>query len=58
MVVLFRLAGIASIDWDPERLSNVSGAERIVDFRMEEVIDNSIGFPLLTRFRQFSRFNP
>ena len=53
-----QLAGTASIDWDPERVRKITGAERIVDFRVEEVIDNRVGFALLGRFRQASRFNP
>jgi hypothetical protein len=32
--------------------------ERIVDFEIDEIIDNAHGFPLHARFRQFSRFNP
>jgi hypothetical protein len=35
-----------------------AGAERIVDFELAKVIDNSFGFPLQSKFRQFSRFNP
>jgi hypothetical protein len=53
-----QLAGDASIDWDPERVRKIAGAERIVDFRVEAVIENSGGFPLVSKFRQFSRFNP
>ncbi|MGH9342855.1 MAG: pyridoxamine 5'-phosphate oxidase family protein [Terriglobia bacterium] len=53
-----QLAGLASIDWSAERASHFAGAERMVDFAVEEIIDNSLGFPLLTKFRQFSRFNP
>ncbi|MGH7781394.1 MAG: pyridoxamine 5'-phosphate oxidase family protein [Candidatus Binataceae bacterium] len=53
-----QLTGIASIDWSPERARGIAGAERVIDFEVEEVIDNDRGFPLLSRFRQFSRFNP
>lgn len=53
-----QLAGVASIDWDPKRVRKIAGAERIVDFRVEAVIDNSDGFPLVSKFQQFSRFNP
>jgi uncharacterized protein len=53
-----QLRGTASIDWNPDRARRFAGAERVVDFAIEDVIDNSIGFPLISKFRQFSRFNP
>ena len=53
-----QLSGSASIDWDAERVRTFAGAERIVDFAISKVIDNPLGFPLQSRFRQFSRFNP
>jgi hypothetical protein len=53
-----QLSGLASIDWSPERVRTFAGAERVVDFAIAEVIDNPFGFPLQSRFRQFSRFNP
>jgi uncharacterized protein len=53
-----QLRGAASIDWDPERARTFAGAERVVDFAIEDVIDNPNGFPLMSKFRQFSRFNP
>jgi predicted pyridoxine 5'-phosphate oxidase superfamily flavin-nucleotide-binding protein len=53
-----QLSGSASIDWEAERLRSFAGAERIVDFELAEIIDNPFGFPLQSRFRQFSRFNP
>jgi uncharacterized protein len=53
-----QLTGSASIDWSPERARSIAGAERVVDFDIEEIIDNSLGFPLIAKFRQFSRFNP
>jgi uncharacterized protein len=53
-----QLTGIGSIDWSPEHAREIVGAERIIQFEVEKIIDNSAGFPLLARFRQFSRFNP
>ncbi len=53
-----QLTGLASVDWSPEHARVFAGAERVVDFEIEEIIDNGAGFPLLSRFRQFSRFNP
>jgi uncharacterized protein len=53
-----QLTGRGSIDWSPEHVRTSVGAERIIDFEIDEIIDNGDGFPLLTRFRQYSRFNP
>jgi predicted pyridoxine 5'-phosphate oxidase superfamily flavin-nucleotide-binding protein len=53
-----QLTGSASVDWSPERARSIAAAERVVDFDIEEIIDNSLGFPLIAKFRQFSRFNP
>jgi hypothetical protein len=53
-----QLSGRASIDWSPERIRNFAGAERVVDFELEQIIDSPAGFPLTAKFRQFSRNNP
>ena len=53
-----QLTGRASIDWSPERVRTFAGAERVIDFALEQVIDNPAGFPLIAKFRQFSRNNP
>ena len=53
-----QLTGRASIDWSPERVRTFSGAERVIDFALEQIIDTPAGFPLLAKFRQFSRSNP
>jgi uncharacterized protein len=53
-----QLTGSASIDWSPERGRKFPGAERVIDFELEQVIDNPAGFPLLAKFRQYSRSNP
>jgi predicted pyridoxine 5'-phosphate oxidase superfamily flavin-nucleotide-binding protein len=53
-----QLTGEASIDWSPERVRTFSGAERVVDFALEQIIDTPMGFPLVAKFRQFSRNNP
>jgi uncharacterized protein len=53
-----QLTGHASIDWSPERARKFAGAERVVDFELEQVIDTPMGFPLMAKFRQFSRNNP
>ncbi len=53
-----QLSGRASIDWDATRIAKFAGAERVVDFELEQFIDNPAGFPLSAKFRQFSRSNP
>jgi uncharacterized protein len=53
-----QLTGFASIDWNPERAREFTGAERVIDFKIIQLIDNTFGFPLQSKFRQFSRFNP
>jgi predicted pyridoxine 5'-phosphate oxidase superfamily flavin-nucleotide-binding protein len=53
-----QLAGRASIDWSPERAHTLPGAERVIDFALEQIIDRPAGFPLVAKFRQFSRNNP
>jgi len=53
-----QLTGTASIDWNPERARDFAGAERTVDFTVEEAIADEAGFPLIAKFRQYSRFNP
>jgi predicted pyridoxine 5'-phosphate oxidase superfamily flavin-nucleotide-binding protein len=53
-----QLTGRASIDWSPTRVNTFPGAERVIDFELEQLIDNPAGFSLLAKFRQFSRNNP
>ncbi|SRR5579885_500662 len=53
-----QMTGRASIDWNPDRIREFAGAERVVDFEMDEAIANDGGFPLIAKFRQYSRFNP
>ena len=53
-----QLTGRASIDWNPERARVFAGAERVVDFEVAEIVTHANGFPLMVKFRQYSRFNP
>jgi predicted pyridoxine 5'-phosphate oxidase superfamily flavin-nucleotide-binding protein len=53
-----QLSGRASTDWNATRIAKFAGAERVVDFELEQLIDNPAGFPLTAKFRQFSRSNP
>ncbi|HUA36585.1 MAG TPA: pyridoxamine 5'-phosphate oxidase family protein [Candidatus Binataceae bacterium] len=53
-----QISGSASVDFDSKRARDFAGAERVLDFQIDEIIDNSAGFPLTAKFRQFSRYNP
>jgi hypothetical protein len=53
-----QLSGRAAIDWDPARAASFTGAERVLDFMLDQVIDNSRGFALRYTLRDYSEFNP
>jgi predicted pyridoxine 5'-phosphate oxidase superfamily flavin-nucleotide-binding protein len=53
-----QLTGRAAIDWDAARAATLAGAERIVDFELDEAVDNPHGFPLRYEFHEYSHFNP
>jgi predicted pyridoxine 5'-phosphate oxidase superfamily flavin-nucleotide-binding protein len=53
-----QLTGRAAIDWDPARTVSFAGAERVVDFTLDEVIDNPHGFAWRYTLRDYSEFNP
>ncbi len=53
-----QLTGRGSIDWSANRIRDFAGAERVIDFEVEEAAANERGFPLAVKFRQYSRFNP
>jgi hypothetical protein len=52
------LRGRAVVDWDARRAAGVPGAQCVVDFEVEEVVDNADGMPLRWRFGEYHRFNP
>lgn len=53
-----QLTGRAAIDWDSARASTLAAAARIVDFELDEMVDNPHGFPLRYEFHEYSHFNP
>jgi uncharacterized protein len=53
-----QLTGRAAIDWDPARAASFAGAERLVDFALDDALDNPRGFALRLRFLDYSEFNP
>jgi predicted pyridoxine 5'-phosphate oxidase superfamily flavin-nucleotide-binding protein len=53
-----QLTGQASIDWSLDRVRTFPGAERVIDFELAQIIETPAGFPLIAKFRQYSRSNP
>lgn len=52
------LTGRARVDWDPERAAGVPGAQRLVDFDVEQVVEVAGAVPQRWTFGAYSRFNP
>ncbi|SDJ04747.1 pyridoxamine 5'-phosphate oxidase family protein [Nonomuraea jiangxiensis] len=52
------VTGRARIDWDPGRAGAVPGAQRLIDFDVEQVVQIAGGIPQRWSFGQYSRFNP
>ncbi|MFG3442065.1 pyridoxamine 5'-phosphate oxidase family protein [Nonomuraea sp. NPDC047897] len=52
------LTGRARVDWDPERAAAVPGAQRLVDFDVEQVVEVAGAVPQRWAFEAYSRFNP
>ena len=44
--------------WAASRKMRLRAAERILDFELDEVIDNPHAFPLRYEFHDYSHFNP
>jgi predicted pyridoxine 5'-phosphate oxidase superfamily flavin-nucleotide-binding protein len=53
-----QVTGRARIDWDPARAAAVPGAQRLIDFDVERVIQIAGGIPRRWMFGKYSRFNP
>jgi predicted pyridoxine 5'-phosphate oxidase superfamily flavin-nucleotide-binding protein len=53
-----QLTGRASVDWDPERAAREPGAQRLVDFEVERVVQIDGAVPLRWTPPQYSKFNP
>lgn len=53
-----QLAGQAHVLWDDERMARFPGAERLVAFTVEEVIERAGAGPLRGRLLAYSPFNP
>jgi hypothetical protein len=53
-----QVTGRASVDWAPERAARAPGAQRIVDFEVERVVQIDGAVPLRWTPPQYSEFNP
>jgi predicted pyridoxine 5'-phosphate oxidase superfamily flavin-nucleotide-binding protein len=53
-----QLTGTARIIWDTNRLQEFPGAERIIEFRLSEIIEISKAIHLKWEFESYSPFNP
>ncbi len=53
-----QLTGRARIIWDTHRVVEFAGAERIIEFDIDEVVELTAAIPLHWRFIDFSPFNP
>jgi uncharacterized protein len=55
---VLQLTGEARIDWDRERAAMLAGAERVVELRVDEIIDAPGASALRWRLLEASPFNP
>ena len=53
-----QLTGRAGTDWDPDRAAAVPGAQRMVDFTVDRVVEITGASPLRWEFGGYSKFNP
>ncbi len=53
-----QLTGQAYINWDPDRSAAFSGAERLIEFDIEEAVEIIGASPFRWRFLESSPFNP
>ena len=52
------VSGRAGIDWNPERASTMSGAERVVTLEIDQVVEQAGVLPVAFQLREYSPFNP
>lgn len=55
---LVQLTGRARVDWDPRRAARVPGAQRMVDFELDEILRTPTAIPPLGRLIERSPHNP
>lgn len=52
------LTGTGTTDWDPERAAEIPGAQRVVDFAVDQVVRRPAALPLRWTLEERSRVNP
>lgn len=57
-VAVGRMGGRARINWDEDFIARFAGAERAVEFEVDEVVETAGAIPLRWRFVEYSPFNP
>jgi uncharacterized protein len=55
---ILQLIGKAKVIWDADRLNEFIGAERLVEFEIEQVLETKNASPLRWRFGEYSPANP
>lgn len=55
---ILQITGRAKVIWDVERLNEFTGAERLVEFEIEQVLETTNSTPLRWRFGEYSPANP
>ena len=53
-----QLIGEANIIWDTEQIAKYKGAERLLSYRVQEVLETERRLPLRWEFESYSPFNP
>jgi hypothetical protein len=53
-----QLTGKAKIIWQPERVAEFVGAERLVEFQIHQILEITNAIPLRWQFGEYSPFNP
>ena len=53
-----QLTGTAVVDWSVERAERIPGAQRVVEYRVDEVVENPRGNPIRWRLLEPSPHNP
>jgi len=52
------MTGSASVDWNPDRIAAIPGAERLVIVRVAEILEIRNALPAPMELREYSPFNP
>ncbi|MEA5574644.1 pyridoxamine 5'-phosphate oxidase family protein [Calothrix sp. UHCC 0171] len=55
---ILQITGKAKVIWDADRLNEFIGAERLVEFAIEQVLETTNSTPLRWRFGEYSPANP